>query len=105
MRIVHSGKELGAYLRGEGAYGDRAHHPFPSAILLDLKMPEMDGFSVLEWLAGEPKFAHIPVIVLSGLAELTNLRRAYALRARAYLIKPVANDSLRDVFSSLNLKL
>lgn len=105
VRIVHSGKELSAYLKAEGAYADRTRYPFPAAILLDLKMPEMDGFGVLEWLRSERDFANIPVIVLSGFSELSNLRRAYSLRARAYLIKPVAEESLRSVLSSLNLGL
>jgi CheY-like chemotaxis protein len=105
VRIVHSGKALGAYLKGEGTYADRSEYPLPAAILLDLKMPEMDGFSVLEWLAADANFAHIPVVVLSGFSELSNLKRAYSLRARAYLIKPVEEHSLRSVLSSLNLGL
>jgi len=74
----------------------------PFLILLDLKMPEMDGFAFLEWLRSTGGFARIPVVVISGLDELENLRRAYALHARAFLVKPVTLDSVRSVLMSLN---
>ncbi len=74
----------------------------PSMILLDLKMPEMDGFAFLEWLKTHESDARIPVVVLSGLNELEHLRRAYALHARAFLVKPITLESLRSVFMSLN---
>jgi len=74
----------------------------PSLILLDLRMPEMDGFAFLEWLKADNTYARIPVVVLSGLPELDCLTQAYALHARAFLVKPVTPESLRGVLASLN---
>jgi CheY-like chemotaxis protein len=82
-----------AYLESGGA---------PFLILLDLKMPEMDGFAFLEWLKTHPAYSSIPVVVLSGLHELQHLKRAYALHARAFLVKPITPESLRSVLLSLN---
>jgi len=74
----------------------------PSLILLDLRMPEMDGFAFLEWLKTDDTNASIPVVVVSGLPELEHLTRAYSLHARAFLVKPVTPESLRSVLVSLN---
>jgi two-component system response regulator len=74
----------------------------PALMLLDLRMPEMDGFAFLEWLTSHGAHVRIPVVVLSGLHELEHLRRAYSLHARAFLVKPVTLESLRSVFLSLN---
>lgn len=66
-------------------------------------MPEMDGFSILEWMAKRPEFSSIPVIILSTFDDLYHVKQAYSLGARSYLLKPVNGDSLRDAFSSLNI--
>jgi CheY-like chemotaxis protein len=105
VRICASGKEFIAYLEGVGAYSDRAAHPLPSIVLLDLKMPEMDGFAVLEWIKAQPKFSQIPVVVISGFEDVSHLRRAYSLNASSYLAKPVNMESFRDILSSLNVAI
>jgi len=103
VQIIGSGKSLVAFLEGESAYSDPITHPLPSVILLDLIMPEMDGFAVLEWIGRQPKFATIPVIVLTAYPDLPHLNRAYALSARAFLVKPINLPSFRDTLASLNL--
>jgi CheY-like chemotaxis protein len=85
VRILDSGKKLLAYLEGEGKYGNRDAHPLPSLILLDLKMPQVDGFAILEWVRGERKYAHIPIVVVSGVEDFNQMKRAYALNARSLL--------------------
>jgi CheY-like chemotaxis protein len=91
--VAHLEKSL-----AEGVPGSAA-----SLILLDLKMPEMDGFAFLEWVKLQPEHADIPIIVLTAHDDLAHLRRAYGLHARAFLLKPVNLDSLRSVLTSLNL--
>jgi CheY-like chemotaxis protein len=105
FRICQSGKDFVAYLEGEGAYSDRSAHPLPSLVLLDLKMPEMDGFAVLEWVKAQPKYANIPIVVLSGLEDSTGLKRAYSLNARSYLFKPVNVESFHSILTSLNISM
>jgi len=102
-RILASGKELLAYLDGEGAYSDRAAHPPPAVILLDLRMPEMDGFETLERLRSRPQQAGAPVVVLTAFDDLANLKRAFSLGARGFLLKPMNLDSFRSILSSLNI--
>lgn len=103
VRIIESGKGLVTYLESQNAHSREAGRQLASAILLDLRMPEMDGFEVLEWLKGHPLYGDIPVIVLSIFDDLPHLRRAYSLLARAYLLKPIDVDSFRNAISSLNL--
>src|SRR5580765_6435282 len=62
---VQDGEEAVAYLNGEGQYSDREKFPFPRLILLDLKMPKMDGFAFLAWLRKQPAIGLLPVVVLT----------------------------------------
>jgi two-component system response regulator len=102
IRVLESGKALIAFLEDESA-ASKNNEPVASAILLDLKMPEMDGFAVLDWIKAQPKYGQIPVIVVTVFEDLHHLKRAYALLARAYLLKPINADSFRNTVSSLNI--
>ena len=86
--IVDDGAKAIAYLAGEGVYSDRTTHPFPGLIILDLKMPRVDGFEVLQWLQDHPDYRVIPTIVWSSSADQRDVKHAYCLGANAYLCKP-----------------
>jgi CheY-like chemotaxis protein len=86
---LSSAQKAIAYLSGEGEYGNRERSPLPSILILDLKMPQMDGFAVLEFLRRRPELKNLFVVVLSGLDDTKNVQRAYALGANSYLSKPV----------------
>lgn len=103
VNFVGPGPNLVKYLESITASSGAAAAPIPSVILLDLKMPEMDGFAILEWMAKRPQFAGIPVIILSTFDDLLHVKQAYSLGARSYLIKPITGDALRDALSSLNI--
>jgi CheY-like chemotaxis protein len=91
--IVRDGQEAVNYLAGTGRYAERALHPLPALILLDLKMPRMDGFDVLAWLAARPEFKNLPAVVLSSSSDESDIKKARRLGARDYFIKPhVLND-------------
>jgi CheY-like chemotaxis protein len=105
IRILDSGKALVAHLESESASSGRTARSLASAILLDMRMPEMDGLAVLQWIKGQPKYVGIPVIVVSAFEDLPHLSKAYALLARAYLLKPIQPESFRDALSSLNITL
>ena len=88
--VIHvgDGDEAMAYLKGEGRFSDRYQYPFPGIVLLDLKMPRVDGFRVLSWLGIQESRKNLLIIVLSGNGELQNIKRAYDLGANSFLIKP-----------------
>src|SRR5439155_18638943 len=65
VATAQDGEEAAAYLKGEGPFADRKLFPLPRLILLDLKMPKMDGFEFLQWLRKEPDFHLIPVVALT----------------------------------------
>jgi CheY-like chemotaxis protein len=105
VQTVHSGRDLKAYLEGEGPYADRATFPYPGLILLDLRMPGMDGFEVMEWLKRQPLHAAIPIIAISAFDQQKNISKAYQLGARTFLSKPVHAESVRDAIRALKLPI
>lgn len=86
---VENGLAVVDYLEGKGSYVNRNIYPEADLLLLDLKMPEMDGFDVLAWLRNFPAMAHFPVIVLSGSILEKDKKKALTLGARAYYAKAV----------------
>jgi CheY-like chemotaxis protein len=105
VQIVTRGIDLKAYLDGQGRYADRETFPYPGLILLDLRMPEMDGFEVMEWLKSQPRHATITVIVMSAFDQQKNITRAYQLGARTFLRKPVNAELIRDAVRALMLPI
>jgi CheY-like chemotaxis protein len=106
VQILTSGADLFDYLEGKSLYHDRNHYPYPSLILLDLKMPNIDGFAVLEWLRANPQHAKVPVVVLSGYEGISSqVTRAYQLGARSFLPKPVKREDIEQISSLLNVVL
>jgi|SRR6266850_5191177 len=80
------GDEAVAYLKGEGTFGDRERFPLPDLILLDIKMPRVDGFELLQWINSQ-RLAHIRVIIVSGSDARRDIERATALGACLYCVK------------------
>lgn len=87
--ITHVGDGMQAldYLYRRGSYAGRSSAN-PALILLDLKMPLLDGIGVLKELKGSPSLRHIPVVVLTSSTEPVDLRRAYDSGCNAYIAKP-----------------
>lgn len=96
---VKHGGEVVAYLKAEGQFSDRSKNPLPQLILLDLKMPIMDGFDILKWIRGTPSVSSIPVVVLTSSANDTDKSRAALLGANGYLVKPGRPDKMDDLIS------
>jgi two-component system, response regulator len=80
------------YVRAAGAYAGRAGG-LPRVILLDLKLPKVDGFEVLAQIKGNEKTRMIPVVVMTSSAEHSDLLASYTLMANSYVVKPVSYDS------------
>jgi CheY-like chemotaxis protein len=94
VAVVNDGTELVSYLKGEGRYADRQAFPFPDLVLLDLKMPKMDGFEVLRWLRQQPILKRLRVIVLTNSARDCDVELAYEVGANSYLVKPTRFEDL-----------
>jgi CheY-like chemotaxis protein len=88
LKIVCDGEEAVAYLSGQGSYENRDEYPLPELILLDLKMPRMDGFQVLQWIRQQSEFVGIPVLVLTSSEQVWEINMAYTLGANSFLEKP-----------------
>lgn len=97
LHIVRHGEEAIEYLSGKGEYGNREKYPFPTIVLLDLKMPRVGGFEVLEWIKENAKCAVVPVIVWSSSSLETDIKRAYELGANCYLVKPNSFDEIKQL--------
>src|SRR6185436_101352 len=70
LHVVKSGEGALEYLSGQGTYSNRAEHPLPGLILLDLKLPGMDGFEVLQWIRRQPGISGITVVVLTSSDQI-----------------------------------
>src|ERR1041385_1243796 len=94
LLIVRDGQEAVDYLSGKGDYADRSAHPRPALLILDLKMPRLNGFDVLAWLAEQPEFKQMPVVMLSSSANELDMNKARQLGACEYFVKPHRLDEL-----------
>jgi CheY-like chemotaxis protein len=87
VQYVRNGEDAMAYLRGVGRFANRAEYPVPVLILLDLKLPDVDGFAVLSWIRQQQGFRDLPVVVLSASSEIPIINQAYRLGANSFLVK------------------
>jgi CheY-like chemotaxis protein len=101
VRVLRDGDAAVAYLAGDGEYADRAAHPLPAFVLLDLKLPRRSGLEVLAWLKGRPGLRRLPVAVLTASRESPDVARAYDLGANSYLVKPAEPGPLLDMVRTL----
>jgi len=97
LQVVTDGRQATDYLGGEGKFSNREEYPQPSVILLDLKMPFLDGFEVLEWIRAHSSFDGTPVAVLTSSAEERDRGRARELGARAYFVKPPKPETIQEI--------
>jgi CheY-like chemotaxis protein len=100
---VPDGERAICYLRGSDGFADRNRFPIPSLLFLDLKMPKVSGFEVLEWLQKHHDLAMMKVVVLSSSNLPSDMQKARALGAHDYRVKPADIDDMitmvKDVVS------
>ncbi|HLH52186.1 MAG TPA: response regulator [Verrucomicrobiae bacterium] len=102
VQSVGSGQDAIAYLRGNPPYDDRGKFPLPGLLLLDIKMPGMDGFEVLQWIRRQWEFSHLCVAMLTTSDEIRDVNRAYKLGADSFLVKPLDFENAAELFRSLD---
>jgi CheY-like chemotaxis protein len=88
IEVVNDGVEVMEYLRSQGRFKERKEG-YPAVILLDLKMPRMDGLEVLKEIKSDQALKLIPVVMLTSSREEGDLVNSYKLGANAYVVKPV----------------
>jgi CheY-like chemotaxis protein len=102
LQVVVNGQEALDYLNGAGKFSNRAQYPVPGLIFLDLKLPYIHGFEVLDWIRQHEPLKALPVIVLTSSAEDRDRQRAQALDAKAFLVKPPNPEMLLQAMRFLN---
>lgn len=100
LHTVTSGPEAIDYLQGHGRFADRQKFPMPKVILLDLRMPRMNGLEVLGWLHSQGHLVGIVVIIFSASSHPDDVQRACELGANAFVQKP---SSIGDLIKFLQV--
>ena len=98
---VEDGEAALDYLNNRGAYADPVKYPRPHLMLLDLRLPKVDGIEVLKEVKGSDRLKSIPVVVLTTSAAERDLALAYQHYANSYLTKPVDFDSFSSLLRDL----
>jgi CheY-like chemotaxis protein len=97
MHVAVDGRQAVDYLQGSGKYSDRLAYPIPSLIFLDLKLPILHGFEVLEWINTQLVLKNVPVAILSSSAEPRDRETAIRLGAKTFLVKPPTPETVGQV--------
>ncbi len=102
VTVVNDGVEALEYLRCEGAYKER-NKGLPAVLLLDIKMPRMDGIEVLEAIRGDARLKSLPVVMLTSSRQEPDLEKCYALGVNAYVVKPVGFKDFLDAVKHIGV--
>ncbi len=100
--VVHDGAEALDYLRRRGKFQMR-NEGHPVAVLLDLKMPKVDGLEVLRQMKDDPQLKTVPVVILTSSREEQDLVEGYRLGVNAYVVKPVNFQDFVDAVARLGV--
>jgi two-component system response regulator len=103
IHVLRDGEQALNFIFCKQPYEERAGQPLPQLILLDLKLPKVDGLSVLRTLKEDPRTRWMPVIVLTSSKEDSDLTASYDLGANSYIQKPVDFDRFRETVHTLAL--
>jgi len=101
LHIAPDGGAALDYVFGRGEYADRARYPLPDIILLDLKLPGIDGFEVLRQVKAEPVLKRLPVVILTSSKEEGDRALGYDMGANSYLVKPVSFEGFLQVVQTV----
>ncbi|MCG6167116.1 response regulator [Leptospira sp. FAT2] len=101
VKLVRDGEEALEYLYATGRYENRDKYQLPSLILLDLKMPKVDGIEVLRKVRSEEHTRMIPVVILTSSAEEKDIVESYKLGVNSYVVKPLEFGKFSDVASEI----
>jgi CheY-like chemotaxis protein len=97
FHVVSDGTDVLRYLSASDEFSNRGKFPFPDLIILDLKMHGLSGLKTLEQISGHRAWSTIPIVVLSGFADFSDVKHAYALGAKTFFIKPLQAEDLEQL--------
>lgn len=100
---VEDGQAAVDYLRGQGKYSDPLAAPLPSLILLDLRLPKIDGIEVLAIIKADPALKLIPVVIMTTSSAETDIALAYENHANSYVVKPLALAAFSTLLDALGM--
>jgi two-component system response regulator len=103
IEVARDGIEALDFLFGRGAHASRANAPLPTLVILDLKLPKLDGLGVLKAIRADPFTQFLPVVILTSSKEEQDLISGYALGANSYVRKPVDFVEFLDAVKVLGI--
>jgi len=103
IEVVRDGAEALEFIFGAGAYAQRRIVDGPKVILLDLKLPKVDGLEVLRRVKADPRTRLIPVVVLTSSREERDIVESYELGVNSYIVKPVNFEQFTEAVRSLGM--
>ncbi|MDH5720806.1 MAG: response regulator [Spirochaetia bacterium] len=103
LHIVRNGVECLDYLFRRGQYEDPHTSPTPTLVLLDIKMPKMDGITVLRNIRESKEISRMPVIMLTTSKDQNDITESYDLGVNAYIVKPVELENLAEAIKRIEL--
>ena len=103
LHIVEDGEEAIQYLDGRGKFSDRSVFPFPHVVFLDLKLPYLNGFEILEHIRRQESLIRLQVFILTSSSEERDRQRASELGANGYFVKPPNAAMLLEVFKDIGV--
>jgi len=101
--VCRDGVEAVDYLFRQGEHANRTDETCPAVVLLDLKMPRMDGLEVLSRLRAEARFRTLPVVMITSSAEEQDMIKSYNLGVNGYVVKPVTHDEFLAAIKEVGL--
>jgi len=103
IQIARDGAEALEFIFCEGAHAARNIENMPKLIMLDLKLPKIDGMEVLKRIKADPRTKMIPVVVLTSSKEQNDVIRSYGLGTNSYIVKPVNFEGFADAVQKLGM--
>jgi len=103
LYVVRDGVECLDYLYRRGKYSEPGSAPLPGILLLDIKMPKLDGMAVLKQIRESEEFKYLPVIILTSSKDEEDRLKSYDLGVNAYIVKPVGFDNFSRAVNAINI--
>ncbi|HLY74893.1 MAG TPA: response regulator [Planctomycetota bacterium] len=101
-RVLSDGQSALDFFAGRGPYADRSVYPLPTHMLLDLKVPKVNGLEILDWIRRHETLSALPAVVLSSSGERDDRDRAVQLGIDGYFIKPSRGEQLLDIVRQID---